>query len=95
MDFYERYEATNNPEKILVFLKFLNDELGIDNPNTDQVYTCFEKVNARVPKAFSQAFRDTSGRKFGFIDYKSATDIKVTTVGNNHFKFDLKKKVSE
>lgn len=95
VDFYERYEATNNPEKILVFLKFLNDELGIDNPNTDQVYTCFEKVNARVPKAFSQAFRDTSGRKFGFIDYKSATDIKVTTVGNNHFKFDLKKKVSE
>lgn len=95
VDFYERYETTNNPEKILVFLKFLKDELGIDNPNTDQVYTCFEKVNARVPKAFSQAFRDTSGRKFGYIDYNSATDINVTTVGNNHFKFDLKKKAAE
>lgn len=95
VDFYERYETSNNPEKILVFLKFMNDELGIDNPTTDQFYTCFEKVNARVPKVFSQAFRDASGRKFGFIDYNSATDIKITTVGNNYFKFDLKKKVAE
>lgn len=93
--FYDRYEATNNPQKILVFLKFMNDELGIDNPNTDQFYTCFEKVNARVPKVFSQAFRDASGRNFGFIDYNSATDIKITTVGNNYFKFDLKKKSAE
>jgi hypothetical protein len=93
--FYERYEASNNPQKILVFLKFMNDELGIDNPNTDQFYTCFEKVNARVPKVFSQAFRDASGRNFGFIDYNSATDIKITTVGSNYFKFDLKKKGAE
>lgn len=92
---YERYETSNNPQKILVFLKFMNDELGIDNPNTDQFYTCFEKVNARVPKVFSQAFRDASGRNFGFIDYNSATDIKITTVGNNYFKFDLKKKNAE
>lgn len=51
--FYDRYEAKNNPEKILVFLKFMTDELSIDAPNTDQFYTCFEKVNERVPKVFS------------------------------------------
>ncbi|MFN4208288.1 MAG: hypothetical protein ACK4HG_17985 [Agrobacterium albertimagni] len=93
--FYERYEASNNPQKILIFLKFMTDELGIESPNTDQFYTCFEKVNARVPKVFSQAFRDASGRNFGFIDYNSATDIKITTVGSNYFKFDLKKKGAE
>lgn len=93
--FYGKYETKNNPEKILVFLKFMTDELGIESPNTDQFYTCFDKMNERVPKVFSQAFRDTSGRKFGFIDYNSATDIKITTVGNNHFKFDLKKKGDE
>lgn len=93
--FYDRYEATNNPQKILVFLKFMYDELGIDSPNTDQFYTCFEKINARVPKVFSQAFRDASGRNFGFIDYNSPTDIKITTVGSNYFKFGLKKKNSE
>lgn len=68
------------------------DELDIEAPNTDQFYTCFEKVKERIPKAFSQAFRDTSGKKFGFIDYNSSTDIRVTTIGNNYFNFDLKRK---
>lgn len=93
--FYNQFEAKNNPEKILIFLKFMTDEIGIDNPNTDQFYTCFEKLNERIPKAFSQAFRDASGRKFGYIDYNSPTDIKITTVDTNHFKFDLKKKGAE
>ena len=93
--FYQQYEPKNNPEKILIFLKFMLDNLQIENPNTDQFYTCYEKVNERVPKVFSQAFRDTAGRKFGFIDYNSPTDIRLTTVGSNHFKFDLKKKTPE
>ena len=93
--FYGRYETKNNSEKILVFLKFLTDELHVASPNTDQFYTCYERVDERVPKAFSQAFRDASGRKFGYIDYNSPTDIQMTTVGNNYFKFDLKKKAAE
>ena len=93
--FYGQYEAKNNAEKILIFLKFLTDQLEIESPNTDQVYTCYEAENERVPKVFAQAFRDASGRKFGFIDYNSPTDLVVTTKGNNHFKFDLKKKNTE
>jgi len=93
--FYGKYEPKNHPEKILVFLSFLTEELGIESPNTDQVYTCYVKANERVPKAFAQAFRDTSGRSFGYIDYKAATDIRITTSGTNHFKFDLKKKTAE
>jgi hypothetical protein len=93
--FYSGFETKNNPEKILVFVKFLIEELGIESPNTDQIYTCYERVHERVPKVFSQAFRDASGRKFGYIDYNSPTDIRLTTVGNNHFKFDLKKKAAE
>jgi hypothetical protein len=93
--FYGQYEPKNHPEKILVFLSFLMETLGIESPNTDQVYTCYVKANERVPKAFAQAFRDTSGRSFGYIDYKSPTDIRITTSGTNHFKFDLKKKAAE
>lgn len=93
--FYGQFEAKNNPEKILIFLKFLTEELGIEAPNTDQVYTCYEAANERVPKVFSQAFRDASGRKFGYIDYNSPTDIPITTVGNNHYKLDLKRKAAE
>jgi hypothetical protein len=93
--YFGQFEAKNNADKILVFLKFMTDELQIESPNTDQFYTCFEKVNERVPKVFSQAFRDASGRKFGFIDYNAPTDIRLTTTGNNHFKFDLKRKAAE
>jgi len=71
--FYGQFEAKNNAEKILIFLKFMNDELQIKPPNTDQFYTCFEKVDERVPRAFAQAFRDASS-KSGYIDYKSPTD---------------------
>ena len=93
--FYDRYDARNNSEKILVFLKFMTDELIIESPNTDQFCTCFEKVDERVPKIFSQAFRNASGRRSGYIDYISSTEIRATVVGNNHFKFDLKKKTAE
>lgn len=93
--FYNQFEPKNHPEKILIFLLFMTEGLGIDSPNTDQFYTCYERVNERIPKIFSQAFRDASGRKFGFIDYNSPMDIKLTTTGRNHFKFDLKKKGNE
>jgi len=93
--FYGQFEAKNNPEKILVFLKFLIDELGIEAPNTDQVYTCYDAANERVPRAFAQAFYDTSGKKNGYIDYRSPTEISVTMKGDNHFKFDLKRKAAE
>ena len=93
--FYNQFEPKNHPEKILIFLKFLVEELGIESPNTDQVYTCYQAANERVPKAFSQAFRDASGRNFGYIDYNSPTELLVTTAGSNHFRFDLKKKAAE
>lgn len=91
---YDQYAPGSAPEKILIFLKFLIEELGIESPNTDQVYTCFLDVKEKPPQAFAQAFRDTSSKK-GFIDFNSAEDILITTKGNNHFEFDLKKKGAE
>lgn len=92
--FYDQFAPANASEKILIFLKFLTEELEIDSPNTDQVYTCFLDAKEKPPKAFAQAFRDTSSKK-GFIDLKSAEDITITTQGNNHFEFDLKMKTAE
>ncbi|WP_371055129.1 hypothetical protein [Rhodosalinus sp. K401] len=92
--FYGQYSPANAPERILIFLKFLTEELQIQSPNTDQVYTCFLDVKEKPPGAFAQAFRDTSSKK-GFINFESAEDITITTKGNNHFEFDLKKKGDE
>lgn len=94
-EFYGQFEPKNHPEKILVFLKFLIDHAGIESPNTDQVYTCYEAVKEKPAAAFAQAFRDTSSKKNGYIDYNSATDIKVTFIGNRHFDHELKRKVDE
>ena len=93
-NFYSGFEPKNNSEKILIFLKFITDVLNIDSPNTDQIYTCFKKTGEKIPKAFAQAFRDTSS-KHGYIDFRSASDIEVTISGDNHFNHDLKKKGSE
>lgn len=91
-EFYAQYEPKNHPEKILIFMRFLKDKVGIDSPNTDQVYTCYSAVGEKPAAAFAQSFRDTSSKKFGFIEYKSANDVTLTFIGNRHFDHDLKKK---
>jgi hypothetical protein len=93
-EFYGQFVPSSIPEKILIFLKYLTDEVGISIPNTDQVYTCFKQVKEKVPKAFAQAFRDAASKR-GFIDFNSATDIKITILGDNHFNFQLKRKGAE
>lgn len=92
--FYGKFAPKNNAEKILIFLKFMVDELGIENPNTDQVYTCFKAAGDKIPKAFAQAFYDTSS-KLGYIDFRSSTDLPITIAGDNHFNHSLKKKGAE
>ena len=92
--FYGKYAPKNNAEKILIFLKFIVDELSIESPNTDQVYTCFKATGDKIPKAFAQAFYDTSS-KLGYIDFRSPTDLPITIAGDNHFNHSLKKKGAE
>lgn len=92
--FYGQFTPKNNAEKILIFLKFLTESLHIESPNTDQVYTCFKATGDKIPKAFAQAFYDTSS-KLGYIDFRSATDLPITIAGDNHFNHTLKKKPAE
>lgn len=88
-DFYAGLTVKNHPEKILTFLKFLTDVAGVEQPNSDQVFTCYKAVNEKLPVAFAQAFRDTSAK--GYIDLKSSTDMPITIAGDNHFNFKMKK----
>lgn len=92
--FYGRYAPKNNPEKILIFLKFMTEELKIESPNTDQVYTCFKATGDKIPKAFAQAFYDTSSKN-GYIDFRTPTELPITIAGDNHFNRSLKKKGAE
>ena len=92
--FYGQFAPKNNPEKILIFLKFMAESLHIENPNTDQVYTCFKATGDKIPRAFAQAFYDTSS-KLGYIDFRSSIELPITIAGDNHFNHTLKKKPAE
>lgn len=92
--FYGQFAPKNNAEKILIFLKFITDSLQIKSPNTDQVYTCFKATGEKIPRAFAQAFYDTSS-KFGYIDFRSPTNIPIMIAGDNHFNHTLKRKSAE
>lgn len=94
-EFYARYKPSNHPEKILIFMRFLVDEKQIENPNTDQIYTCYHAVSEKPAAAFSQSFRDTSSKKHGYINYNSANNISLTFIGNRHFDHELKKASEE
>lgn len=90
-EFFEKYEPRNQPERILIFAKFLQDK-GHDPCNADQIFTCFMTLKERLPKVPLQALRDAHGRNYGFIDYQSPAHVKVTLTGENHFNHDLKMK---
>lgn len=94
-EFYKKYEPKNHAEKILIFMRFLKDVTGMETPNTDHIYTCYNAVGEKPAAAFAQSFRDTSSKKNGFIDYESANKISLTFIGNRHFDHDLKKKSAE
>jgi hypothetical protein len=92
---YGQFIPKNHAEKILIFSEYLIKNLGIEDPNTDQVYTLYKKANERAPKAFAQAFHDAAS-KHGFIDFNGPTGtIKLSIVGENHFSHDLKRKALE
>ena len=93
-DFFAQFEPKNNSEKILIYLKFITEKLGISSPNINQVFTCFKATGEKIPNAFRQSFYNTSSRE-GYIDYKSATDISITIAGENHFNHGLKRKAAE
>ena len=89
-DFFAKANPKSHAEKILAFVRFLEDELGISPCSADQIYTCYRVLRTPMPEAFVQAFRDTQNKQ-GFIAAPSPTEITATIVGNNHFERDLAK----
>ncbi len=89
VEFYSQFQPKNHPEKILIFARFLKDSLGLEKVNVNEIYTCYSAVSEKPAAAFAQSFRDTSSKKFGYIDYNSPTDIVLTFIGNRYFEHEL------
>jgi hypothetical protein len=85
VEYYHRFSTKNHPERILIFARFLEEKLGIRPCSGDQIFTCYREAKAPIPEAFVQALRDASG-KYGYVEYKSPTEIEVTVRGLNRIE---------
>lgn len=84
-EYFEQFKPKNQPERILIFAKFLIEEKEMQSINTDHIYTCYSTSKAKIPEAFAQSFRHAQGRRHGYIEFDSFSDLKITTLGENHF----------
>jgi hypothetical protein len=91
-EYLSSVELRNNAETILVFSDFITQTLGQEHCTMDQIFTCFSVSKTKFPKKFGQAFIDTRGANYGYIDFSSPEDIKISMIGQNHLNQGIKKK---
>lgn len=94
-EFHNQFDIKNEAEAILVFVKYLIDEFDVEEPNINQILTCFHMVKRKIPKNLAQVLRNTKAKRYGYIDYESLKGgINITPTGYNHFNHELKRKSS-
>jgi hypothetical protein len=76
----------------LVFLYFLQHNMGIEAITQDHVFTCYRDIpGIKVPVAMRQSLIETD-QKRNWIDVADPDDLKVTVHGVNHLEHDMPKK---
>lgn len=89
--FAAAYKPVNAAEKILLYAQFLREKLRIEPCTVDQIYTCFLHMKDKTPSAFGQVFINARGNAYGYVDFTTVDDVKITIAGDNHFNHDLPK----
>lgn len=94
-DFYNKFKPASNFEKKLIFVYYLNQELGIAGVTVDHVFTCYRDIpGIKAPAALQQSLWDTTSHR-GWLDTSSSEDIKVTIPGINYLEHDMPKASSD
>ena len=89
-DFYSNYTPSNNLERNLIFVYYLQNIAKVTAIITNHVFTCYRHVGVKIPGAFKQSLWDTASQK-GWIDTSSLEDIKLATQGINYIEHDIAK----
>jgi hypothetical protein len=89
-EYYSKWKTKNHPEKVLIFVEYLKTQ-GHEPCTGDQIFTCYQAAGVPRPKAFRQALVDARGEKFGYIDYKSYTEISSTAIGEDYLNYSMEK----
>jgi hypothetical protein len=93
-EFVNQYEPKNVAERILLYAEFLQRVLEKEPCTVNQIYSCFFELRTEesIPKVFGQNLINARGDAYGYIDFTTINDIRITTVGMNHFNLKMTKK---
>jgi len=75
---------------------YLKKIMEVPNVTSDHIYTCYANIRKRTPpKAFLQSIRDTSSKRYGYIDASNLDDIKIPHIGIIFVEHELPPKKDE
>jgi hypothetical protein len=89
-DFCSQYTPSNNFERNLIFVYYLQNIAKEPAITTDHIFSCYRYVGIKIPRAFRQSLWDTASQK-GWINTSSLEDIKLATQGINFIEHDMAK----
>ena len=91
-DFAEQKKPSNQSQKCLISVYYLQNKLSIDSISTNHVYTCFKNLGWRIPANLNNALQFTASTE-GWLDTSSMVKISVTTIGENFVEHDMPSKL--
>lgn len=83
--YVKKYPAKTDFERILLFVAYMKEVLGIESVTYDYIYTCFEELDLNTPPNVPQTVRNCAS-KVGYIDVSNSKNIIVTTNGKNKIR---------
>ena len=93
---FEDFIAKKKPASAIEFNTvsafYLSEVIELDRITPDHIYTCYAEVKRRSPDVLSQSLRDTSGRRYGYLDIADDGIITIPLRGKNFVEHDLQKK---
>lgn len=92
-EFYNRYEVKTNFDKNVIFVYYLQHELGLNGITDNHIFTCYRNVQTKLPGSFRQSLFDTARK--GWLDTADMNNIELSTQGLNYLEHDLQKKAAK
>lgn len=83
-DFFARYTSTNDNERNLLFVHYLQNVLEIVEISFEHIYSCYDILELRISENLPQTIRNTAS-KTGWIETNNSI-LSVTIKGSNQIK---------
>lgn len=92
-EFFEQYQTSNNFERNVLFVYYLEKIISTEKIDYNHVYTCYRYLNRRSPSDPYQSLIRTAHEK-GWLDTSNLLEdgVKITTLGENAVEHDIPRK---